>query len=60
MPRKPSKQEIERGKRKLNSHDVIQAIINEEPMLREAVSKDYANIFGKAYVSNQELLKDLQ
>lgn len=51
MPRKPSKQEIERGKRKLNSHDVIQAIVNEEPMLYEAVSKDYANIFGKEYAN---------
>ena len=51
MPRKPTKQEIERGKKKLRSHDVVQAIINEEPMLRDAVSKDYARIFGKEAVN---------
>ena len=47
MPRKPTKQEIERGKKKLNSHDVIQAIINEEPKLHDAIEKDYHRIFGK-------------
>ena len=47
MPRKLTKREIERGKKKLNSHDVLQVVINEVPELRDAVEKNYENIFGK-------------
>ena len=43
MPRKPDKMVLDASKAKIDAHGILQTIINEDPVLNEAIGRDFAD-----------------